>query len=170
MNRAQRRAPATRTMAHQGHLSVTDPCAGLRLLGMAAPLPNGAVVDTALRVRSAYEALRDGSGDDDDFHTLAGALNISLIRAEDIDELAADIVIDAQVALMACLARKQRGLRYGFDAAGLATIPHALDLYEQILSNSTALQMQAALNEAARRMANGLTLSTTNPANERNQS
>lgn len=151
MNRQMRRQWArvqrsgAQALAHMGGLSIL-------------PAAADTAVVTSLKVRSAYEALRDGHGDDDDFHTLAGALNVALVRAEHIHELAEEAVIQAQQALMRCLARHERGLRYGFDHTGLEHIPPALDIYDDILAGSTPAQMQEALQEAARRMQAGQVL------------
>lgn len=156
MNRQMRRqwARAQRSGAQAlGHMG------GLSIL----PIDAGAAVVSSLKVRAAYEALRDGQGDDDDFHTLAGALNVALVRAEQIHELAEVAVIQAQQALMLCLARRERGLRYGFDHTGLEHIPPALDIYDDILAGSTPAQMQEALQEAARRMQAGQVMQTNQP-------
>lgn len=135
-----------------------DPHAALRLLGMARQTDAAVAAECSLRVYAAFEALRDGRGDDDDFHQLAGALNVSLIRAEAIAPELVDLVKAGQEAAMSCLRRHEAGKRYGFDAAGLRDIPPALEVYDAVLAESTPLQMTQALQEAARRMRQGETL------------
>ena len=106
-------------------------------------------------VRVAFESLRIGRGDENDFHTLACIVNVALIRSESIDQLCVETCQRAQDALMTILARSKRLGKWGLDAAGLQDIPPAMDLHEQLLELSTPHQMQQAMQETLLRMEAG---------------
>lgn len=104
------------------------------------------------RVRMAFELLKSGTTDSAHFDRLAGAFNVGLIRAEQIDFRAVEVMQAGSEALVRCDGIWQRHHRYGFTGPDLVLVADALDLYEQILRKSTPYQMVAALEEAARRM------------------
>lgn len=156
MNRAQRRAAQhKRTTLRTIHRA--DPTAALRLLHNARPYEAGEMVEEHLKTRASYERLRDGQGDEEDFDRLGMMLNIGLVRSEDIThgELLVHTMQKAQEAMARMKARYLRGLRFGFDAEGLASVPEALDAYETIMDASSPLQMKQAIQEAYYRISNG---------------
>ena len=106
-------------------------------------------------VRVAFESLRTGDGQEADFHTLAAAMNTALVRSESIDPQCVEVCQLAQDALMRVLGRSKRLRKWGLDAAGLQDIPPAIDLFEQILTLSTPLQMQQSMRETMHRMQAG---------------
>lgn len=162
MNRAIRRAAQfKRGMQTQIHRHV-DPTAGLRVLHNARPYEDGEMVDEHVKTRAAYERLRDGLGDEEDFDRVSMMLNIGLVRAEGIGngELLVQTMQKAQEAMVRMKARYLRGLRFGFDAEGLASVPSALDAYETIMDASSPLQMRQAIQEAYSRITNGDVLET----------
>jgi hypothetical protein len=55
-------------------------------------------------------------------------------------------------ALRECDRIQQKHGRYGFTGPGLVSVADAIKLYEGILRLSKSIQMQRALEEAARRM------------------
>ncbi len=104
------------------------------------------------RVRAAFEALKSGGTDSTQYDRVASAFNVGLIRAEQIDFRAVEVMQAGSQALERCDGIWLRHHRYGFTGPDLVLAADALDLYEQILRKSTPYQMVAALEEAARRM------------------
>lgn len=104
-----------------------------------------------LGVRIAYQRLREGNGDGHDFDKLASALNVALMRAEKIGQP----VVDGIASGMGALIEADRGDRFVFTGPGIIAMNCAVDLYEEILRNSTPRQMQEAVDEGARRMRAG---------------
>ena len=132
-----------------------DPSAIYRLMNRLQLFTPVELVKLQTPVRIAFESLRSGKGEETDFHTLAAAVNVSLIRSESIDQLCVETCQRAQDALMSVLARSKRINKWGLDAAGLQDIPPAMDLHEQLLELSTPHQMQQAMRETLRRMEAG---------------
>ena len=105
-------------------------------------------------IRLAFEKLKSG-GDDHQFDRLAAALNVGLIRAEQIDPLAEQTMGMGLQALLSADRIRMRHGRYGFTGPDLLAMGDALDLYESILRLSTPRQMTDALAIAAERMRRG---------------
>ena len=105
-----------------------------------------------LALRMAFEKLKGGTKDHEAFDRLAAAINVGLIRAEQIDPLAAETMVRGVSAMVSCDGIAQRHGRYGFTGPDLLDLGDALDLYEQILRLSTPKQMLDALDVAAARM------------------
>lgn len=103
-------------------------------------------------LRLAFEKLKIGTGDEEQFVLLAAAINVGLIRAESIDPLAAETMVRGVQALNNCAAIHQRHGRFGFAGPDLVGMEDALNLYEDILRLSTPKQMLYALDAAAQRM------------------
>jgi len=138
-----------------------DPGTMFRVLGRLAPFTPAEQLNLNLPARLAFESIRTGKGQEGDFHTLASAINVTMIRAKDIDPLVEQTAKDARDALHRCWTRWENTARWGFDGPALQSIPLALDLYEQLLELSTPIQMQAAMNETIRRMQAGIHLGSS---------
>jgi len=132
-----------------------DPASIYRLMNKIQPFSTGELLRLNMPVRMSYESLRCGRGVDDDFHTLAAAINTALVRSESIDDLCVHTCQLAQAALMRCIERHHRLGVWGFDALALQTIPAAIDLHESILELSRPTQMQDAMRETLLRMRRG---------------
>lgn len=104
------------------------------------------------RVRFAFEKLKNGTTDCAQFDRLAACINVGMIRAESIDPFCVQTMAAAIQALGRVDAIYGRHRRYGFHGPDLEVVKDAVHLYEEILRNSTPLQMEAAVNESARRM------------------
>ena len=154
MNREQRRASREkrqiRTRAY-----TADASAIYRTMSRVQPFTERELLTLQTPVRVAFESMRSGSGEEADFHTLAGAVNVALIRSETIDPLCVETAQRAQASLMRILDRHRRIGRRGIDSQALQDIPPALDLYEQLLALSTPMQMQHAMQETLARMQAG---------------
>lgn len=149
---------AHRTAAHHKQRWQKDYTAAFRLLGMAKPYEPGCLVKEHIECRVSFERLRDGGASEQDFDLVAHILNAALIRAEQIDELLVETIKLGQDAMVRMKARYLRGLRFGFDAAGLRDVPAALDAWEAMADASSPLQLQHAIKEAYRRMTGGQVL------------
>lgn len=107
-------------------------------------------------LRTAFESLKSGHGTDQDFDRLAAALNVGMIRAESIDPVAAEYMLQAAQGLIEADRINEEHGHYGFTGPGLAAVGVGLDLYEEILRKSTPRQMGDAAEESARRIRAGL--------------
>ncbi|MNY35119.1 hypothetical protein D3C86_1695040 [compost metagenome] len=96
------------------------------------------------KLHDAFCQLRAGSIDDDMFDRLAACINVGLVRAEQIDPVCVAPMVAARDALIRCDGIRGRHGRYGFDGPGLQAVAAALDVYEEILRNSTPQQMAEA--------------------------
>ena len=102
--------------------------------------------------------MRNGVAETYDFDTLAGAMNICLVRGESIDQLCVETAKRAQDALMRAFYRNKITGKWGFDGPALQDIPIGIDLYEQMLALSTPMQMQSVMKTTIERMNKGNTL------------
>ena len=116
------------------------------------PPPDEHATTVMNRVRAAFEALKNGTTDCAQFDRLAACINVGMIRAEAIDPLCEQTMAAAIDALFRVDAIFGRHRRYGFSGPDLQAVTEAVNLYEEILRNSTPLQMEAAAHESARRM------------------
>lgn len=99
-------------------------------------------------VRLAYQLLREGHGTADQFDTVACALNVAMVRAEKIGQPVVDAIKAGAFALVEC----DRGDgRFTFTGPGILAMNAAVDLYADLLRESTPRQMQEASDEVARR-------------------
>jgi hypothetical protein len=154
MNRAQRRS----SKRHHTDRNKTRPCAALDVFARVSPFTPDEMARLSIPVRMSWSAMCDGTGDDEDFHTLAATANVCLICAEGISPEVVEAVKAAQTALMEMLGRNERTGKWGVDYQTREHIPVLLDVYEQLLELSTPLQMQKAMTETIKRMNEGQTL------------
>jgi hypothetical protein len=132
-----------------------DPSSIYRLMNKLQPFTDGELLRLNMPVRMSYESIRSGQGVDDDFHTLAAAINTAMVRSETIDDLCVKTCQIAQAALFRCIERHHRLGAWGFDALALQEIPAAIELHESILELSTPVQMQDAMREVLVRQRQG---------------
>ena len=144
-----------RNAAHAKRKWQADPSSIYRLMNKIQPFTTDELLRLNMPVRVSFESLRTGKGVDEDFHTLAAAINTALVRSESIDDLCVQTCQLAQDALMRCIERHHRLGVWGFDAQALQAIPDAIDLHEQILQLSTPLQMQDAMRRVMERQRQG---------------
>lgn len=124
--------------------------APIALLNDCRPYREGEVAHDLLRIRAAFDRLKDGSADKQDFDRVAVAFNLAKIRAIEIDEALADELESAQDAMIRCKERFKKHGHFGFDGCGLQACEYALEAHETILEASSHKQMQNAM-EAARK-------------------
>ena len=114
-----------------------------------------------LKLRIAYQGLRDGAGSDEDFDQLAAALNTGMIRSEQIDASLMEQFAPAMRAMLEADRRNGTHGSYGFTGQELIAVNVAVETYEILLRASTPHQMMNAAVTGAERMRQGhvLTLS-----------
>ena len=142
----------TSTYARKQARYKADPSAIYRVMSKIQMFTDDEQIKLKLPVREAFERIKNGSGVENDFHTLAAAVNVTMVRAEKIDPLAEETAIHAKAALMRTLHRHQATGRWGFDGPALSEIADCIDLHEQLIELQTPLQMQEAMQTVIARM------------------
>lgn len=138
-----------------GLVGQVNPVASFTLLDQARPFEEGETDKLNQDHREAFDRLRSGQGNEEDFDNISMKLNTGLVRAEEIDPLLVATMKLGQGAMIRMQNRFNRGLAFGFDADGLRDVPYALEAYEAILAASSPLQMKMAIQEAWRRISGG---------------
>jgi hypothetical protein len=112
------------------------------------------------KLYSAFADLKAGSTDDELFDRLATAINVGVVRAEQINPACVSPMLAARDALIRCDEIRGRHGRYGFDGAGLAAMAAGLEVYEEMVRNSTPQQMRLAMTASIARMRRQVAQST----------
>ncbi len=146
---------AHRTASHGKQRYQADPMAIFKVMNKLTPFNDIELLRLELPIRLAFEALRTGLGTENDFHDLAAAINTTMVRSEDVDPLCELTAVSARDALMRCWHRHERTGRWGFDGPGLSEIEAGISLHEELIRNSTPLQMIEALRIVMARGRNG---------------
>lgn len=141
--RAQSRAKRRRWAA--------DPGVFQRVINRLEPFTPDELLRLELPIRMSFEALRNGTGIEQDFHDLAAAINCTLVRSESIDPLCEATAIAARDALLRTWERHTRTGRWGFDGPALLAVEAGIDLHEQLIRLSTPEQMVRAMREVIAR-------------------
>ncbi len=133
-----------------------DPGAWLQAIGMQQPLTDEQLDDLGLAVHACIERLRTGNGIEMDWHTLAAAVNVSLVLCErGIGPEYLGDVIAAQDALLRILDRQRKTGRWAFDGNAYTTLARAVELHEAQLASITRDGARAAMTEVRRRARRG---------------
>lgn len=133
-----------------------DPGAWLQAIGMQQPLTDDQRDVLGLAVHTCIERLRTGNGIEMDWHTLAAAVNVSLVLCErGIGPEYLDEVRAAQDALIRMLERQRKTGRWAFDGNAYTTLARAVDLHEAQLAAITRDGARAAMLEVRRRVDRG---------------
>ena len=143
---------AHRNSAHAKRRFQRDPHAWAHVIAANSEQPIENANAIMLEIRLAFEKLKLGTGDQEQFDRLAAAINVGLIRSEQIDPLAVETMVRGVEAMFSCSAIHERHGQFGFTGPDLVGIADALDLYDGILRLSTPKQMMDALEIAADRM------------------
>lgn len=134
---------------------VADPMAMFRVLGRVEPFTPAEQAALNLPVRIAFESLRTGKAEESDFHTLAAAVNISMVCAEKIDPLVEQSCVAGRDALMRVHKRHAETGLWGLDGPAFAEIEQAIEIYEELIRLLTGGQLKDAMAECVRRMQAG---------------
>lgn len=127
-----------------------DQLASLRLLDRARPFDPGDTTEQHIKTRACFERLTDGTADNDDFDSVAMAINLAKVRALEIDRSLADLLEAGQDAMTAVRKRHDRWGKWEVLPAERVAIVEALDAHEAITDASSPLQMHVALDVVRR--------------------
>ena len=158
LNREQRRAMkrSKPTKARQ-----VDRFAGVNLLNRARPYEEGEMAHEHLKTQAAFERLKTGAGDEEDFDRVSMLLNVGMIRGESISRDLVLIMKDGQHAMNRMKARYLKFETLAFDGQGIEAADYALETYQTIMDMSSPLQMIQAIREAYKRITRGDLLQLT---------
>jgi hypothetical protein len=137
-----------RIQSHNKRRYQADCTAWIRTIAGVQDQPEENALAIIVKVRTAYELLRTGQGSNADFDRVACAMNVALARAELIDPLCEQTMVEGIRAMYGCAAIHERHGTYGFTGPGLLASGEAIDLYEDILRKSSPKQMDDAANSA----------------------
>ena len=152
LNRQQRRAMKRSKPAKA---RTVDRFAGINLLNRARPYEEGEMAHEHLKTQAAFERLRTGAGDEDDFDRVSMLLNVGMIRAESISQDIVLIMQNGQHAMNRMKARYLKVAAMAFDGPGIEAVDYALETYQTIMDMSSPLQMIKAIQEAYKRISAG---------------
>lgn len=155
MNREQRRATRFKRKQQGGTPGRWGKglLSSLEVLNRVMPMEPEDAASCSTEARMAWHHITHGSAEQAHFDRLHTAITLTAVRASHIDPLATEVATLACSALSTMQARHLRTGKLGADADALRAIPVALDLYDQLLALCSPLQLQAALDEAYRRIA-----------------
>lgn len=128
-----------------------DPGTVMRVINRLTPFSAVELLELELPIRMSFEFMRSGSGTLNDYSNLELAINVAMVRSEDVDPFCVQTAVAARDALLRTWERHQRTGRWGFDGPALAEIDAGIELHEQLVRNSTPLQMIQAGREVKRR-------------------
>ncbi|MGQ3055366.1 MAG: hypothetical protein ACT6S0_26555 [Roseateles sp.] len=129
-----------------------NPTAWAGIIAARQPMSSAIADDIMTKLHSALGDLKAGSTDDDLFDRLAAAINVGVVRAEQIHQRCVAPMLAARDALIRCDEIRGRHGRYGFDGPGLAAMAEGLEVYEEMVRNSTPQQMREAMTASIARM------------------
>lgn len=133
-----------------------DPGAALHTIAMQHGMADDQLRDLGLAVHAAIERMRIGHGIEQDFHTLAAAVNVSLILCErGVGAEHLGTVTAAQDALVRVWARGNETRRWAFDGSGLQAVNAAVALHEQQIAAVPRTECRDAMLECRRRVVRG---------------
>jgi hypothetical protein len=123
---------------------LSNAAAHLAVIVNSKPIDYSDATTLANRIRTAYEALKNGSSDIQDYDRVAWALNVAYERAKEIDDRLTQIVGVVGDVLEKARERFDRYGRFGFAGDELQAMNRGMDVYEEILRNSSPRQMHDA--------------------------
>lgn len=133
-----------------------DRSAWAHCVGMQQQLTDEQRTDLGMAVHISIERLRTGHGIELDWHTLAAAVNVSLVLCErGVGAEYLDDVKTAQDALIEILERQRRTGRWVFHGSGYVALTHAVAIHEAQLASITRDSARAAMLEVRRRVDRG---------------
>lgn len=129
-----------------------DPSAIYRVMGMQQPFMQAEQTQLNLPVREALQSMRDGTGSDVHWNTLAAVTNVCLLRGERIAPSVVAVAKDGQAAVLRILDRHQRTGKWGVSHDDIVSLDACIDLHEQLIELSTPAQMMQAFRDVISRM------------------
>ena len=105
----------------------------------------------SLPMHISLESIKKGTGTYTDYKDIADAINVSMVRAEQISPQATDMLMLARDAMLRMVQRFEATDRWCFDGPAITAVSDAVDFYDQLLKLSSPKQMHDALLEVKRR-------------------
>jgi hypothetical protein len=136
-----------RYAAHAKRRIQADPGAFMRVINRLEPFSPSELMRLELPIRMSFQALKSGTGTERDFHDIAAAINVTIIRSRDIDPLCEQTATAASDAMMRMWDRNKTTGKWGFDGPALAEVEAAIELHEQLIRLSTPQQMVTAMEK-----------------------
>lgn len=128
----------------------------LQAIAMQHPLADDQLTDLGMAVHVCIERMRTGHGIELDWHTLAAAVNVSLVLCErGIGPEHLDAIKTAMDALVEILERHRRTGRWAFHGSGYTALTHAIHIHEAQIASITRDSARAAMLEVRKRVDRG---------------
>jgi len=106
-------------------------------------------------VKDAYEAFTNGKAIEDDYHTLAACMNVTMICAEKIHPTVIECAVVGRDAMWRVWERFQKIGQFGFDGPARDEVLAVIEVYEQLSALLTGGQLKSAMVECIKRMKDG---------------
>ncbi len=133
-----------------------DRFGGVRLLGLRAPLAEGAQTTIGVKNHFALKALEEGTASGGHMARLAHALNMSLVLCElNIGPQYLTRVQAAQSALVACAERSRTAGYWHVHGAEREAIRSGFEIHDAQLARASLTEIAAAEDEIHRRAVRG---------------
>ena len=117
------------------------------------PLEVGQSTDISLSNHMAISAARSGKGTEDDLHTLAFSVNMSLILAEmGYGNEFIEEIKESQIAMLRTIQRFKKLGRVGFSGEDMLSIQEIVGLLDEQIAMATKEQILKAIDEIKRRL------------------
>lgn len=134
----------------------TDRSAWSHAIGMQQQLTDDQLTDLGMAVHTCIERMRTGHGIELDWHTLAAAVNVSLVLCErGIGMELLEDIKTAQDALIEILQRHHRTGKWSFHGSAYVAIARAVEIHEAQIGTVTRDGARAAMLEVRRRVDKG---------------
>lgn len=141
-----------------------DQHAAFRAIAMQHGLDQTQQNDLGVALRVSLEALRTGLATEQEFHTLAACINVSLVLCErGAGGEHMPIVKAAQDALLRLWDRGKKTGRWVLDGPGYREIAEGVDLHEAQLAAVPRIAAAEAMREVKRRIERGDVFETGAP-------
>ena len=145
MNRAMRRAEKHRKGIIKKAPMMVE-CKPLTLLANCSGYTEEELAHDFIRIRAAFEHVRDGTADNRQFAHLVAVVYMAAHRSLSISPVLVEMMEAAMDALTRAKERYKKHGRYGFDGPGMMAMMDAIEANEEILRNSTPKQMLRAMD------------------------
>lgn len=133
-----------------------DRSAWAHCVGMQQQLTDDQRTDLGMAVHTSIERLRIGQGIELDWHTLAAAVNVSLVLCErGVGAEYLDDIKTAQDALIEIMERHRRTGKWAFHGSGYVALTRAVEIHEAQIGAVTRDGCRAAMLEVRRRVDQG---------------
>jgi hypothetical protein len=121
------------------------------LMNRLQPFTPPELAHLSLPIHVSLESIKKGTGTYSDYQDIADAINVCMVRAEQISPQATAMLMLARDAVVRMVRRFEATDRWCFDGPAISEVSDAVDFYDQLLRLSSPKQMHDALIEVKRR-------------------